>query len=339
MNWSSLLELSFWIPLLAAGVRIATPFIFVSLGEAVSERAGVLNVGIEGTMALGAIVGFLFAYWTGSSWAGLLAGAAAGLAASVAFGILTIFRGADQIVSGIVMNILLLGLASFIYASVFSSAHVVVQLPSMPVFRVPWLSDLPVIGRPFFAQSPIVYTVYALIPMFWVLLEYSQWGLSIRAAGENPEAVDSAGINVWYLRLQAVAVCGTTAGIAGAILAVVQVGAYVDGMIAGRGFIALAIVVFGSWRPWRVAAAALLFGVVDAFQLRLQVSGTAIPSPFLIGMPYILTIIVVALVAHRAGYPAAINKPYPLRHVSRAARKSMPETVVARHHPLPREHS
>ena len=132
--------------------------------------------------------------------------------------------------------------------------------------------------------------------------------------------------------------CGTMAGLAGAILAVVQIGAYVDGMIAGRGFIALAIVVFGGWRPWRVAAAALLFGVVDAFQLRLQVSGVPIPSPFLIGMPYILTIVVVAFVAGRAGYPAAINKPYPLRHLSRRARKLIPaDTAVV--HPLPQEHS
>ena len=340
MTLSSLIELSFWIPLLAAGVRVATPLVFASLGEAVSERAGILNVGMEGMMALGAIVGFLVAYWSGHSWVGLLAAAMAGFAASLIFGYLTIFRGADQIVTGIVMNILLLGLASFAYASIFSSAHVVAQLTAIPVFRVPWLSDLPFIGRPFFAQSPIVYAVYLLIPLFWLLLEHSQWGLSVRAAGENPEAVDSAGINIWYLRLQAVSIGGAMAGLAGAILSVVQIGAYVDGMIAGRGFIALAIVVFGGWRPWRVAAAALLFGVVDAFQLRLQVGGVPIPSPFLIGMPYILTIVVVAVVAGRAGYPAAINKPYPLRHFSRRARKLIPaDTAVVHPHPLPQEHS
>jgi ABC-type uncharacterized transport system permease subunit len=338
MTWASLLELTFWIPLLAAGVRVATPLVFAILGEAVSERAGVLNVGLEGMMALGAIVGFLVAYWTGHSWAGLLAAAFAGFGASLVFGFLTIYRGADQIVTGIVMNILLLGLASFLYASIFASAHVVAQLAAIPVYRVPWLSDLPVIGRPFFAQSPIVYAVYLLIPLFWFLLERSPWGLSVRAAGENPEAVDSAGINIWFLRLQAVSIGGAMAGLSGAILAVVQIGAYVDGMIAGRGFIALAIVVFGGWRPWRVAAAALLFGVVDAFQLRLQVSGAAIPSPFLIGMPYILTIIVVAFVAGRAGYPAAINKAYPLRHFSRRQRKPIPADRTAVH-PLPVEHS
>ena len=182
MTLSSLIELSFWIPLLAAGVRVATPLVFASLGEAVSERAGILNVGIEGMMALGAIVGFLVAYWSGHSWVGLLAAAMAGLVASLIFGFLTIFRGADQIVTGIVMNILLLGLASFAYASIFSSAHVVAQLTAIPVFRVPWLSDLPIIGRPFFAQSRIVYAVYLLIPVFWLLLEHSHWGLSVRAA-------------------------------------------------------------------------------------------------------------------------------------------------------------
>ena len=313
MTLDSLLELTFWIPLLTASIRIAMPLVLASLGEAASERAGVLNVGVEGMMALGAIAGFLAAFWSGSPALGLLAATMTGALAGIAFGYLTVFRGADQIVTGIVFNIFALGLASLVYARLFVSAHEVAQLPTVALYRLPYLSTIPFIGRPLFGQTPVVYLTYLLIVGFWFLLERSPWGLSVRATGENPEAVDSAGLNVWRIRLQATAIGGAMAGLAGATLSVIQVGAYVDGMIAGRGFIVLAIVVFGGRRPVLVALAALLFGAVDAFQLRMQVGGSVIPSPLLIGMPYLLTIIVVTLAAARAGYPAAINKAYPRR--------------------------
>ncbi len=342
MTLQSLVELSFWIPLLTAGIRIAVPLVFAALGEAVSERAGILNVGVEGMMALGAIAGFLVADATGNLLAGFAAGIGAGILAGLLFGYLTAWRGADQIVSGIVFNILALGVASFTYARLFVSAHAVAQLPSVPVYRIPWLSTLPVIGRPLFAQAPVVYLAYLLIPVFWFLLDKSTWGLGVKATGENPAAVDSAGLDVWRIRLQATAIGGAMAGLAGATLSVAQVGAYVDGMVAGRGFIVLAIVVFGGWRPWRVALAALLFGAVDAFQLRLQVMGSPIPSPLLIGMPYLLTIVVVVLAAARSGYPAAINTPYLARRsrpTSRSASAHHPSTQAstpARSEPLTR---
>ncbi len=319
MTFSDLFELAFWVPLLTASIRIATPLILASLGEAVAERAGLLNVGIEGMMALGAISGFLVAFWSGSSSIGFSASILTGGLAGLLFGLLTVVRGADQIVTGIVLNILALGLASFAYQRAFASAKDVPQLYLTSPLRVPWLSTLPVIGKPLFAQAPIVYLAYLLVPLFWLLLERSRWGLHVRAVGENPEAVDSAGIDVWHVRLQAIAIGGAMAGLAGATIAVAQVGAYVDGMIAGRGFIVLAIVVFGGWRPGRVALASLLFGAADALQLRLQVSGIGLPNQLLIGLPYLLTIVVVALVARRAGYPAAINRPY-LRRRGAASR-------------------
>ena len=329
MTFSTLLELTFWVPLLTASIRVATPLVLAALGETVSERAGVLNVGIEGMMALGAISGFLAALWTGNPWIGFLAAIAAGVASGLLFGSLTVIRGADQIVTGLVFNILALGLASFAYARLFVSAHDVAQLPTVIPYRVPWLSTLPLVGRPLFAQAPIVYVAYLLVPLFWFALERTPWGLHVRAAGESAEAVDSAGIDVWRLRLQATAIAGGMAGLAGATLSVAQVGAYVDGMIAGRGFIALAIVVFGGWRPWRVALAAVLFGIVDAFQLRLQIGGSIVPGPLLIGLPYLLTIVVVTLVAGRAGYPAAINKPYLRRDHGRSPRVAGPGTGPA----------
>ena len=313
MSLAQLFDVMFWVPLLAAGVRTATPLLFAGLGEAVAERSGVLNVGVEGMMALGAYTGFAVAVRADDAWLGLLAGAAAGLAAALVFGWLTVLRGADQIVTGVVFNILALGAASFAYQMQFGSSHDVPELPALSIYRVPWLSALPIVGRPFFAQMPIVYAGYGLILITWFLLERTVWGLTIRAVGVNPAAVDSAGVNVWRVRMQAVAFGGAMAGLGGAVISVAQVGAYVDGMVAGRGFIALAVVVFGSWRAGRVAGACLLFGVAEALQLRLQVASSVIPAGLLTGLPYLLTIVVVSFAARHSAYPAAINRWYPRR--------------------------
>lgn len=309
-----LLETTFWVSLLAAGIRIATPLLFASLGETVGERAGLLNAGVEGMMILGSIFGFYGAYESGQPLIGLASGLAAGVVIGLMFGLITVMRGADQVVTGIVLNIFALALASYFYQSMFVSTNEVPQLTSMSVVRVPYLSTLPFIGRALFVQKPLVYCAFLLVPVFWIALDHSRWGLNVKAVGENPEAVDSAGVNVWAIRLQAATIGGAMAGLAGATIAIDQVGAYVDGMIAGRGFIVLAIVVFGGWRPWRVAGACILFGAADALQLRLQISGIGLPNQLLIALPYVLTILVVAVVAHRGGYPAAINTPYLRRH-------------------------
>jgi general nucleoside transport system permease protein len=309
-----LLESTFWISLLAAGIRIGTPLLLASLGEIVGERAGLLNAGVEGMMILGAIFGFYGVYLAGNSLAGFAAAIAVGALAGMVFGFLTVIRGADQVVTGIVLNIFALGFAAYLYQHLFSSASEVPQLPSTPPYRIPYLSTLPFVGRALFAQKPIVYFSFLLVPVFWLLLDRTRWGLSIKAVGQNPEAVESAGINVWAVRMQAATIGGAMAGLAGAAISIDQVGAYVDGMIAGRGFIVLAIVVFASWRAWRLAAACILFGMADALQLRLQVIGVGLPNQLLVTLPYVFTIVVVAIVAHRGGYPAAINRPYLRRH-------------------------
>jgi simple sugar transport system permease protein len=273
-----------------------------------------LTVGVEGMMALGAICGFLAAFASGNIWVSLLAAIGVGALVGLIFGLLTVVRGADQIVTGIVLNILALGAASFLYQSAFASASDVPQLHvTTGVYALPWLSTIPWIGRALFAQSPIVYLAYILVPLFWFLMERTTWGLNAKAVGENPEAADSVGIDVWRIRLQAIMLGGAMAGLGGATIAVAQVGAYVDGMISGRGFIVLAIVVFGGWSPWRIALASLFFGAADALQLRLQISGVGLSNQLLLGLPYLLTIIVVVFVAGRAGYPAAINRPYRRR--------------------------
>jgi ABC-type uncharacterized transport system permease subunit len=183
----------------------------------------------------------------------------------------------------------------------------------MRVLALPWLSTLPVVGRALFTHLPIVYITFGLVPVCWFILKRTKWGLDARAVGENPAAAESASVNVWRVRLVGIVTGGALAGLGGATLSIAQVGGYLDGMTAGRGFIALAIVVFGGLDPWRVTAASLIFGFAEALELRLQALGANVPYELLLGLPYLLTIIVLAFSAGRATYPAAINRPYPRR--------------------------
>lgn len=313
--------------ILGAAIRIATPLLLAALGEAISERAGVLNVGIEGLMALGALTGFVVAFWTGSLWIGFLAALIVGALASLIFGVLTVLWGADQVATGIVSNLFCLGLANLVYRALFTGASEIPSIDTMHIYRVPYLSDIPYVGRALFAHTPIVYIAFLMVPVCWFLLQRSVWGLNVRASGENPAAADTAGIDVWHVRLSAVMVGGAFAGVAGATLSIAQLGAYLDNMTAGRGFVALAVVVFGGWNPWRIAGACLIFGGAEAFQLRMQATGAGIPSALLVAIPYVLTIVVIAIFAGKASYPAAINVPYP--------RRAIPKTTRAASGPAP----
>jgi ABC-type uncharacterized transport system permease subunit len=296
--------------ILAGAIRIATPLLLAALGESISERAGVLNVGIEGLMALGALSGFVVAYWTGNPWLGFLAALFVGALAGLMFGVMTVLWGSDQVATGIVMNLFCLGIASVVYKSLFAGASAIPTVQTLRTYRVPGLSDIDYIGRVFFAHTPIVYIAFLLVPLVWLLMQRSVWGLNVRAVGENPAAADTAGIDVWSVRLVAVAVGGAFAGVAGATLSIAQLGSYLDNMTAGRGFVALAVVVFGGWNPWRIAGACLIFGGAEALQLRMQASGVPVPTAFLVAIPYVLTILVIVIFAGKAAYPAAINVPY-----------------------------
>jgi general nucleoside transport system permease protein len=309
-SFSDLLTLAAMTAMAGAAVRIATPLLLAALGEAISERAGVLNVGIEGIMALGALTGFIVSYWSGDLWVGfggaLLIGAAAGLA----FGVLTVLWGADQVATGIIANLFCLGLANLAYRSLFTGARTIPAIKNMPPYRVPYLSSIDYVGRALFSQTVITYIAFLMVPVCWFLLQRTIWGLNVRAVGENPGAVDTAGLDVWTLRLSAVTIGGAFAGVAGATLSIAQLGAYLDNMTAGRGFVALAVVVFGGWNPWRIAGACLIFGLAEAIQLRMQAMGIPVPSALLTAVPYVLTIIVITAFAGTASYPAAMNQPY-----------------------------
>jgi general nucleoside transport system permease protein len=206
---------------------------------------------------------------------------------------------------------------SLAFKGLFTRASEVPEIKVMPVWRVPWLSQIEFFGRALFSQTPVVYLAFGLVPVFWFLLFRTQWGLRVRSTGENPAAAESAGINVWNIRLGASMIGGAMAGVAGATLAIAQLGLYLDNMTAGRGFIALALVVFGGWNPWRIADAALIFGGAEALQLRIQALGVAIPHALLLAVPYILTIAVIAAFAGKASYPAAMNMPYPRRSAAK----------------------
>jgi simple sugar transport system permease protein len=310
MSWSLFFDSVFLATVLAAAFRIATPILFAALGEAVAERAGMLNIGVEGMMTVGALAGFIAAHRSGSLWFGFAAAGMAGAAIGLVFGYVTSERGADHVVTGIVINLFCLGLSSLVYKLMFAGSRAIPQVPPMRVLKIPYLSDLDFFGRAFFSHLPVVWIAFALVPVFWLLLSRTTYGLNVRAVGESPIAAETAGINVWRVRLTAIAIGGSMAGFGGATLSIAQLGAYLDHMTAGRGFIALAVVVFGGWQPWGIAGACLLFGGAEALQLRLQALGTPIPNALLLAIPYLLTIAVIAVFASRAAYPAAINQPY-----------------------------
>ena len=299
----------FLIPLLAATVRVATPLLFAALGETITERAGVLNLGIEGTMMLGSFVGFAVAASTGSLWLGLLAAVLMGIACGALVGLLTVTFGLNQHVSGLGVTLLTSGLALFLYRVLFgSTSGTQASLVAFkPLALLPAANPISQLTN----QHLLTYIAFLLVPCLWWLLRQTQFGLSVRAVGENPEAADTAGINVFRVRYLALMLGGALMGLAGAFLSLAQLGAFTFGIIAGRGWIAIALVIFGNWQPFKVLLGTLLFGALQAVQLRLQAEGiTIVPYEVLLAMPYILTIAALAFAGRAASVPAALLKAY-----------------------------
>jgi general nucleoside transport system permease protein len=289
---------------LAAAISLTTPVLFAALGETIAERTGIINVGLEGMMLSGAFFGFLVTWQTGSPWLGVLTGLVAGMVLAALMALLSIVAGADQIVCGIGLNILAFGITAFVFDQLFAHRGQVI-LDAMTPLGIPGLQSLGGVGRALFHQPPLAYIAYLLVPAIWFLLHRTSAGLALRAAGELPEAVDTAGISVRSVRWAGTLTAGALAGVGGAYLSVVSLGLFVQGMSAGRGFIALAAVIFGRWRPFGVLVACLVFGGADALQLRLQ----AQPS-----IPREVWIVVAALPALAFAY-ALVR-----RHVSRSDR-------------------
>ena len=307
---SSFFTANFLVELLLSAVRMATPILLVALAETYSERAGMVNIGLDGIMSIGALVGFLVGYRTGSPWAGILAGAAAGILVNMIYAFCTITLCAEQTVYGMAINIFAPALASFIYRLSFSDTSTLIQGVSMEAFPIPVLSQIPVLGNILFNQSILVYAAYLMVPVTSVFLNKTRAGLNFKAVGEFPKAAETLGIHVVFQKYIACILCGAIAGIGGAYLTICYTSTYSEGIVAGRGFIALSAVIFGRWMPSGVLMACLLFGFCDALQIRLQLISPSTPYQILQMIPYLCTLFVLAFFGIKKSGPKANGQPY-----------------------------
>jgi ABC-type uncharacterized transport system permease subunit len=298
---------------LEAAVRLGVPLALAALGETVSERSGVINIGLEGSLIAGALGGALGALAFGGAGSGVLVGAVAGGLVAAVFAAFAVGLGTDQIITGTAVTLGGLGLTGAVYQARFGATGTALTLPTLAVQPIPFLSGIPVVGPAFFAQAPTAYLAYLLAPLLWFFLFRTEWGLELRAAGEAPSAAEAAGVRVRWTRSYATLVGGTLAGIAGAHLALAHVGTFAENMSAGRGFIAIAVVVLGRWNPLWVLGAALFFGAASALQFFLQTLGLDLPYQLFLAFPYLLTLAALAGWVGRARAPAALALPWPRR--------------------------
>ncbi len=296
--------------LILAGVRMATPLIFLALAELYSQRAGLVHIGLEGLASIGSLVGFLVSLITGSPLLGMAAGAAAGILVNMIYAYATITLCAEQIVYGMAINIFAPALAAFIYRVYFGAGSELVQVALMETVAIPGLKDIPFLGPLLFDQTPMVYLAYALVIFTAIYFNKTKSGLNFKAVGEHPKAAATLGINVIGVRYAASVICGALAGMGGAYLTTCYTTTYVDGNVAGRGFIALAAVIFGRWSAGGVLLACLFFGFCDALQIRLQVGSFGVPYQFFQMIPYLATVVVLGIIGMRKAGPKASGKPY-----------------------------
>lgn len=294
------------VPILASTVGAATPLVYASLGELMAERSGVLNLGVEGMMLVGAIAGFAVASQTGSLALGFAAGAAAGTTLALLFGFLTLTLQANQVATGLALSLFGIGLSAFVGREFAGKA-----IAGLQGLSIPWLSDLPLVGELFFRFDILVYASLVLfIAMQW-FLHRTRAGLLVRAVGESPHAAHALGYPVIAIRYLAVLFGGAMSGLAGAYLSQAITPMWVESMTAGRGWIALALVVFATWKPWRVILGAYLFGGVTILQLHAQGFGVSIPPEFLSMLPYLATIVVLVVIC-RDPKTILLNQPVSL---------------------------
>ena len=296
--------------LILASLRMAIPLIFIAIGEVYSERAGMVNIGLEGLASFGSLIGFLVTFVTGNLWIGILAGALSGILVNMIYAYSTINLCANHIVYGMAINIFAPALASFTYRSYFGDASDLKQIELMKGIGIPVLKDIPFVGKLLFNQTPMVYLAFILIIFTSIYFRKTKSGLNYRAVGENPHAAATLGINVMWVKYRACIICGALAGIGGAYLTTCYSNTYTEGNMAGRGFIALAAVIFGRWSASGVMIACLFFGFCDALQIRLQTSSVGIPYQFFQMIPYIATVIVLIIFGSKNAGPKAKGQPY-----------------------------
>lgn len=299
------------VSFLEASVRLGVPLALAAIGETLSERSGVLNIGLEGSIIAGALGGALGALAWGAAGPGVLVGAGAGFAVALIFALFAVVLNTDQIITGTAVTLGGLGFTGVVYEARFGTTGTALSLPTLDAWSVPGLSSIPWVGPAFFEQAPTAYLTYALAPLVWWLLFRTEWGLEIRAAGEAPDAAAASGVRVRTLRFVTTVVSGALAGIAGAHLALAHTGTFSEGMSAGRGFIAIAVVVLGRWNPLLVLAAALFFGAASALQFFLQPLGWDFGYQLFLALPYVLTLAALAGWVGRSRAPAALALSWP----------------------------
>jgi general nucleoside transport system permease protein len=307
---SQVLEAAFISGLIGAMMRMATPIIFATLGEILAERSGVLNLGIEGIMLMGAMTGFLVSISTGSLWFGVLMAALVGMALGLLMAFLSVHLGLSQHVSGLGITLFSAGLAMFIYRLHFGSPTVPPTVEPFHQVAIPLLSEIPIIGSGLFKQYTLTYIAWLLVPAISILLYKTKVGLKIRTVGENPIVADTVGVNVTLTRTLCLVAGGALMGIGGAFLTLAHQNMFLIDVIGGRGWVAIAMVIFGNWDPVKGMLGALIFGCLDGLQLRLQGLGIKLSFHVFLMIPYLLTIVALVSVSRKASVPAGLLKPY-----------------------------
>ncbi len=295
------------VGILTSAVRLATPYLYAAIGEAFAQTSGVVNLGVDGIMLVGGLAAFLIALTTGNLLLAVLAAAFVGVLMGLLMSLISVTLKVEQGISGIGLYMFGLGLSSLLSKVLVGTVKTV---PGFPAVKIPLLGDIPYLGPILFQHSVLVYGAFLLVPAAWWFLEKITWGLKIRAVGQNPAAADSLGVDVNRIRYFSVCLGAALAGIAGASLSVALLKLFQENMTAGMGFIAVALVYFGGWRPLGILGGALLFSTVDAMQLWMQVLGVKIPSDVAVMLPYLLTIAALAFATNRARQPAALNVPF-----------------------------
>jgi simple sugar transport system permease protein len=311
---------------LSVALGLATPILLASAGESLSELAGVLNIGIEGAMLTAAFAGAAGSYASGSVAVGILCAVVAAVLVLLGHGLLAITLGADQIVSGVAINVGALGGTTFLARLLLADQP---QVDRLDPLEVPGLSQIPYVGEVLFSQRPLTYVALVLPVALWFVVFRSQVGVRIRAVGDEPGAVESVGIDVHRIRYAALVAAAALMGLAGASISISEFNGFVENMTGGVGFIALAAVVFGNWRPIPIAAAALLFGYVESLQGELQIVTDAVPNEFFLALPYLVTVFVVIAAVRRNRMPAALARAYRPRAITLRRLARQPQGAAA----------
>jgi ABC-type uncharacterized transport system permease subunit len=293
---------------LAAAVRVAAPLLIAAMGELITERGGVINLGMEGAMLSGALAALLGTEFAGP-WFGVFLALAAGSLLMLILALLALWVRADQVIAGTALTLAAVGITGAIFRQTHGITGASPAVDTFPALAIPLLSRIPAIGPALFDQPVLVYLGFLAIPFSWWLLYRTRWGINLRAAGESPGAAYANGVRVGLTRAGGVIIGGALGGLAGATLVLAQVGAFAERMTAGRGFVAIAIVVLGRWQPLGVAVAALLFGLLTALQYLFQALGFAVPYQLFLMLPYLLTLLALARRRERSAAPAALGKP------------------------------